>query len=64
MINLIVFLKMRYEMKGIRIIAIILVSLGMASIFACGEKKTASLEGNEDIVAVLQKVPESLDNSS
>jgi hypothetical protein len=49
-------------MKAIRIIATILVSVGMALILACSEEKTASLEGNEDIVTVLQKLPESLDN--
>jgi len=50
-------------MKVIRIIAVISVSVGMAFILACSEEKTASLEGNEDIVAVLQKLPETLDNS-
>ena len=49
-------------MKVIRILAIVLVSMGMALFLACGEEKTASLEGNEDIVAVLQKLPECLDN--
>ena len=49
-------------MKVIRIIATILVSVGMALIFACSEEKTVSLEGNEDIVAVLQKLPKCLDN--
>ena len=49
-------------MKVIRIIATILVSVSMALILACGEKKTASLEGNEDIAAVLQQLPECLDN--
>ena len=49
-------------MKVIRIIAIILVSVSVVFILACGEQKTASLEGNEDIVAVLQKLPECLDN--
>jgi hypothetical protein len=48
-------------MKVIRIIAIILVSVGMAFILACSEEKAAFLEGNEDIVAVLQKLPECLD---
>ena len=48
-------------MKVIRIIAIVLVSVGMALVLACGEQKTASLEGNEDIAAVLQKLPECLD---
>ena len=50
-------------MKVIRTIAIILVSLGMAFILACSEEKTASLEGNEDIVAVLEKIPECMDNA-
>jgi len=49
-------------MKVIRIIAIILVSVSVAFILACGEEKTASLEGNEDIAAVLQKLPKVLDN--
>ena len=49
-------------MKVIRIIVIILVSVSTAFILACGEQKTASLEGNEDIVAVLQKLPEDRDN--
>ncbi len=49
-------------MKVIRIIAIILVSVGMAFILACSEEKTASLEGNEDIAAVIQKLPECYDN--
>jgi hypothetical protein len=49
-------------MKVIRTIAIILVSLGMAFILACSEEKTASFEGNEDIVAVIQKLPEIYDN--
>lgn len=48
-------------MKVIRIIATILVSVSMAFILACSEQKTASLEGNEDIAAVLQKLPECLD---
>ena len=48
-------------MKVIGIIATILVSVGMALILACSEEKTASLEGHEDIVAVLQKLPELLD---
>ena len=50
-------------MKVIRTIAIILVSLGLAFILACSEEKTASLEGNEDIVAVLEKIPECMDNA-
>ena len=49
-------------MKVIRIIATILVSVGMSLIFACSEEKTASLEGNEDIAAVIQKVPECYNN--
>jgi hypothetical protein len=48
-------------MKVIRIIATILVSVGIALILACSEEKTASLEGNEDIAAVLQKLSECLD---
>ena len=49
-------------MKVIRIIAIILVSVGMAFILACSDQKTASLEGNEDIAAVLQILPKCFDN--
>ncbi len=49
-------------MKVIRIIATILVSVSMAFILACSEQKTASLEGHEDIVAVIQKLPEIYDN--
>jgi hypothetical protein len=49
-------------MKVIRIIATILVSVSMAFILACSEEKTASLEGNEDIAAVIQKLPEIYDN--
>jgi hypothetical protein len=56
------FLKRRYEMKVIRIIATILVFAGIAFIFACSEEKTASLEGNEDIAAVIQKLPDCYDN--
>ena len=48
-------------MKVIRIIATILISVSIAFILACSEEKTASLEGNEDIAAVLQKLPECLD---
>jgi len=50
-------------MKVIRIIVIILVSVGIAFILACSEEKTASLEGNEDIVAVLQKTPKTFEDS-
>ena len=50
-------------MKVIRTIALILVSVSLALILACGEEKTASLEGNEDIVAVLEKIPECMDNA-
>ena len=50
-------------MKVIRIVVIILVSVGIAFILACSEKKTASLEGNEDIVAVLQKTPKTFEDS-
>jgi len=49
-------------MKVIKIISTILVFVGMALFLACSEEKTASLEGNEDIVAVLQKLPECLNN--
>ena len=37
--------------------------MGIAFILACSEKKTASLEGNEDIVAVLQKTPKTFEDS-
>ena len=50
-------------MKVIRIIAIILISVSLSFILACGEEKTASLEGNEDIVSVLEKIPECMDNA-
>ena len=33
----------------------------MAFILACSEQKTASLEGHEDIAAVIQKLPEIYD---
>ena len=49
-------------MKSIRMIAIMIVFASMVCIAACGEKETASLEGNEDIAAVLQKLPECLDS--
>ena len=49
-------------MKVIKIIATILVSVSMSVIMACSEQKTASLEGNEDIAAVIQKLPECYDN--
>lgn len=48
-------------MKVTRIVAITLVSMSMALFLACGEKKTASLEGHEDKVAVLQKLVDCLD---
>ena len=47
-------------MKVIRIITAIIVFVSMALILACSEEKTASLEGHEDIVAVLQKLPQCL----
>ena len=50
-------------MKVIRILAIVLVSMGMALFLACSEEKTASLEGNEDIAAVMQRLPECYENS-
>lgn len=49
-------------MKSIQMIAIMIVFASMVCIAACGEKKTASLEGNEDIAAVLQQLPECLEN--
>ena len=48
-------------MKVIRIIATMMVIVGMAFISACSEEKTASLKGHEDIAAVLQKLSECLD---
>jgi hypothetical protein len=42
-------------MKSIRMITIMMVFASLACITACGEKKTASLEGNEDIAEVLQQ---------
>jgi len=47
-------------MKVIRIITAIIVFISMAFFLACSEEKTASLEGHEDIVAVLQKLPQCL----
>ena len=49
-------------MRSIRMITIMMVLACMMCITACGEKKTASLEGNEDIAAVLQQLLECLDN--
>ena len=48
-------------MKVIRIIAIILVSVSLSFIIACGEEKTASLEGHKEKAAVLQKLVDCLD---
>lgn len=50
-------------MKVNRIIPAILVSICMAFILACGEEKTVSLEGSEDIAAGIQKLTECYDNS-
>ena len=47
------------RLKGI--IVTMMIFLSMAFISACSEEKAASLEGNEDIAAVLQKLPECLD---
>ena len=49
-------------MKVNRMILTILVSVSMAFIMACSEQKTASLEGNEDIAAGIQKLAECYDN--
>ena len=49
-------------MRSIRIITTMMVFASMVCITACGEEKTASLEGHDDIVAVLQKLPECYDN--
>jgi hypothetical protein len=51
-------------MKVMGIIAAILVSVGMSLILACSEEKTASIVGHEDIVAVIQKVPQCRENPS
>jgi hypothetical protein len=56
------FLKRRHGMKVIRIIAIILVSLSMGFILACGEEKTISIDGHEHKVALLEKLPKCVDN--
>jgi len=45
-------------------ITIMMVFASMVCIAACGEKETASLEGNENIAAVLQQLPECLDNQA
>lgn len=49
-------------MKAIRIIPTIIVLLSMACVSAFSEEKTVSLEGDEDIVSVIQKLPECYDN--
>jgi len=41
-------------MRSIRMITIMMIFASLACMTACGEKKTASHEGNEDIAAVLQ----------
>lgn len=46
--------------KGIIVAIIVFVSIPF--IFTCSEEKTASIEGNEDIVAVLQKIPQCYEN--
>ena len=51
-------------MKMMRIVTAILVIMGTALILACGQKKAVSIEGHEDIVAVLQKIPQSLEDPS
>jgi hypothetical protein len=61
---LIVCLKRRYKMKVIWIIAAISVSVGTFFLLACSEEKTASIVGHEDIVAVIQKVPQCGENPS
>ena len=45
-------------MRLVRIIATMMVFASMVFIASCGEEKTASLEGHEDIVAVIQKIPQ------
>jgi len=49
-------------MRLVRIIAAMMVFLGMAFIAACGEEETSSLEGNEDIAAVIQKITQCYEN--
>ena len=49
-------------MRLARIIVAMMVFLGMAFIPSCGEKKTGSLEGNEDIAAVIQKITQCYEN--
>jgi hypothetical protein len=51
-----------YEMRSRGIIATIIVFVSIPFIFTCSEEKTASIEGHEDIVAVLQKLPECYEN--
>ena len=51
-------------MKLIRIVAPMLVVMGTALILACSGEKAASIEGHEGIVAVLQKIPQSLEDPS
>jgi len=46
--------KRRCKMRSIRMITIMMIFASLACMTACGEKKTASHEGNEDIAAVLQ----------
>jgi hypothetical protein len=50
------------KVKGI--IAAISVFVGMFFLLACSEEKTASIVGNEDIVAVIQKIPQCCENPS
>lgn len=49
-------------MRLIWLIAAMIVLAGMILISACGDSKTTSLEGHEEIVAVLQKIPQCYDN--
>ena len=49
-------------MRLVRINITMIVFASMVCIAACGEKEKTSIEGNEDIAAVLQKLPECLDN--
>ena len=51
-------------MKVIGIVAQMLVIMGAALTLACSAEKAASIEGHEGIVAVLQKIPQSLEDPS
>jgi hypothetical protein len=50
-------IRRRSEMRLREIVAAMMILVSMGLILACSEEKIASLEGHEDIVAVLQKLP-------